>query len=366
MALAPDAQRSRTLLKAATELFLYEPRHTRTEVAIYEELAVHLMRATPREDRIAIASLLAGHPDAPLAVLQMLIADEPAVAAPILAGAPKLPDVALLALVAQGSPEHLSLLAARPGLSAAVVEALVRKLPPERLAPLVANPAVALPEAVTPLLLAAARGRGDLASALARRTEDIDDADLTDLFIDLDGRGRRRVLQSLEILALREFAARRPLPRAPRPDQDVAAELAHASLSRDLNRIARLIATLSGIDEAIARRLLADPGGEPLAVALKASGLDLAVATRVILFSGDTEIRDYFEVKRLVELFEMLSMRSALLLAGRWRTDAEPIPARLRRHRPQMEDGAPGRGRESHATPPAKADIAAPARWDRG
>jgi uncharacterized protein (DUF2336 family) len=345
-----DGSRSGALLRAATENFVRAPRHAAADAVIYEELALQLMRATPLADRVVVARMLAAHPDAPRTLLAALAADEPAVAAPILSGAPHLGDMVLLALVANASPAHLDLVARRPGLSPAVVEALLRALPPDRLPMFLADPAIRIPPAAIADLLAVARDHPGVARALSRR-EEIDDAELTDLFLDLDDRGRRRVLQALEILALREFAAGRPMTRSERPDEEAVAGLARAAITRDLDRIAADLAGLAGIDKPLARRILDDRGGEPLAIALKAIGLDGATATRVILFSGVDDMRDYFEVKRLVELFEAVSMRSALLLVGRWRAGGGPLPLRVRRHLPQTEAGTPVRARDQAASP---------------
>ncbi len=363
LTLATDSQRGSALLKAATELFVFEARHSRNEIAIYEELAMQLVRVTPVEDRVAVAGMLAPRADAPASVLALLAADEPSVAGPVITGAAALDDMVLLALVGGGSAEHLALVAARPGLSPDVIEALLNKGDLAALAGLAGNLDSRIPEDLMPRLLATARGRPEIASALARRSEDVDDADLVDLFLDLDDRGRKRVLQSLEVLALRDFAARRPLPRTPRPDPEMVAELARTALSRDLDRVAAILARLLDIDEGIARRLVADKGGEPLALALKAAGLDEPVATRVILFSGEGETRDYFEVKRLVELRAGVSLRSATLLAGRWPRDPAPLPNRPP-HRPQLEAGTPVRAREPQ--PALRPDTVPHPRRERG
>jgi uncharacterized protein (DUF2336 family) len=342
LAQAADAQRASALLKAATELFVLQPDHTRTEIAVFEELAIQLLRATPLEDKVAVAELLARHPDSPTEVLSLLMADVPAVAAPVIAGAPQLPDVALLTIVASGSPDHLALLAARPRLSPALVEALLRKLPEDRLPILAANPTIRLSAAQKRTLLARATGHPALAAALAGRSGDVDDADLVGLYLDLDGRGRRRVTEALEIEALKAFAAGRPAVQAAAPDADAVAILARAVLSRDPGRIAPHLAAVTGVPEAIALRLVVDPGGEALAVALKAAGVDGATASRVLLFSGGAAVRDYFDVKRLVEVFETVSTRAASRLCAHWRGE-EAAPARGRRHVPQAEDGAPVR-----------------------
>jgi uncharacterized protein (DUF2336 family) len=343
LAHAGDDTRIRTLLKAATELFVAEDRHVRAEIAMFEELALQLLRSTPLADRRAVAGLLARHPDAPPAVLRALMQDEIAVAEVVLAECDGLGDMELLAVIATGTDDHLEAVAARPHLSAVVVEALVRNMPASRLPTLIANATIRFSEPLVAHL--AARGREDpvVARALARRHDDVEDTDLTDLFLDLDDKGRRRVVQALEILALREFAAKKPMPRTPTPDPAKVQELARAALSRDVDLVAGHLAELLRLDHATAARLLVDKTGEPLAIALRAAGLDGPTAVRVILFSGGEDVRNYFEVKRLVDLYETVSLRAAMLLVGRWRAEAEPLPLR-RRHLPQTEAGTPVRG----------------------
>jgi uncharacterized protein (DUF2336 family) len=356
LAQAGDANRIRTLLKAATELFVAEEQHSRVEIAMYEELGLQLLKSTPLEDRRAVAGMLAHAPDAPPALIRALLQDDIAVAEVMLAEAESLGDMELLAVVATGTDAHLAAIAARPHLSPVVVEALIRNMAPAQLPALLANGTIRLPEALVPVIAEKGRDHPAVARALSRRLEDVEDADLTDLFLDLDDKGRRRVVQALEILALREFAAKRPLPRTPVPDPAKVAELSRTALSRDVGLMAHQIAELLAIEPTTAARLLTDPGGEPLAIALRAAGLDGPTAVRVILFSGGEDVRNYFEVKRLVDLYETVSLRSAMLLVGRWRGDVEPLPAR-RRHVPQTEAGTPVRGEGAQRVRPAEEAV---------
>ncbi|WP_237154849.1 DUF2336 domain-containing protein [Oryzibacter oryziterrae] len=335
-----DAERARTVLKDATALFVSEPFHSRQEIAMYEELALQLMRVTALRERIEIATLLAAYENVPPAVLRVLLQDIYPVASVILEKAPYLPDVELLSLVATAPSSHVELVAARKQLSRPVVEALLNKLAPDVLHVLLLNQSITLPETAIPALVDLGCDYPAIARALAARFDDVQDTDLIELFLHLDGRGRRRVIQALEIAALREFAARRPLPKVPMPDPEKVADLAAACLTRDSNVMAATLANLIGVEQIFARSLLDDQGGEPLAIALRAAGLDAPLATRVILFSGQADVRNYQEVKRLVELFEMVSLRSSLLLADRWRGIRREIPAR-RGYVPQTQTGTP-------------------------
>jgi uncharacterized protein (DUF2336 family) len=316
------------LLKLATRLFVSKDGHTRSEMVMFEELCVQLLRITDLKDRVEIAGMLARCDEVPRSVTRALLHDIYPVASVMLEQSASIDDLELLSLIGTAPSGHLELIAGRRELSDHVVEALLNKMAPEALPSLLANRSVRLPASAIAYLIDLGRDHRGIALALAERLDDVQDVDLIDLFMVLDGRGRRRVIQALEIAALREFAARRPLPRVPLPDTELVAELSRVCLGRDTAAMSELLGRLIGVPADFALRLVADKGGEPLAIALKAVGVDGAVATRVILFSGEGEPRAYTEVKRLVDLYEMVSMRSAVLLIDNWRGARHDIPAR--------------------------------------
>ncbi len=337
-----DGARSRSLLKDATELYVSEPVHTRSEVAMYEELAAQLLKVTGLQDRIHIATQLADYSDVPASVMRALLHDIFPVSSVMLERSKSISEGQLLALVATASPSHLEMIAARKNLQPAVVEALLGRMRADGLPALAGNMSITFSPSAVRHLVESAHGNPRLARLLAGRIDDVQDTDLIDLFLDLDGRGRRRVIQALEIAALREFAARRPLPRVPMPDPEKVSTLARACLQRNTEAMSRILSDLTSLDAPFLVRLLADTGGEPLSICLKAAGLDTGIATRVILFSGVEDTRNYFDVKRLVDLYEMVSLRSALLLVDRWR-GALPAAKRLPDYVPQTQAGTPVR-----------------------
>lgn len=337
-----DGARSRSLLKDATELYVSEPVHTRSEIAMYEELAAQLLKVTALQDRICIATLLADYAEVPASVMRALLHDIFPVSSVMIEKSKSITEAQLLALVATAAPSHLEMIAARKNLQPAVIEALLGRMRPDGLSALAANQSISLSPSAVRHLVEHAHGNQRLARQLASRMDDVQDTDLIELFLDLDGRGRRRVIQALEIAALREFAARRPLPRVPMPDPDKVATLARACLQRNTEAMSRILSDLTGLDVTFLVQLLADPGGEPLSICLKAAGIDTGIATRVILFSGADDTRNYFDVKRLVDLYEMVSLRSALLLVDRWR-GAIPSIKRASGHVPQTQTGTPVR-----------------------
>lgn len=337
------------LLRQATELFVSEPHHTPGEIRIFEELALQLLRTTPSIDKVVIARRLARHPEAPPAILKALLGSDVEAAAVVLATAPELSDVDLLGLVATGSTSHLNALAGRRKLPPLVAEALSRRLDPAGLEILADNDTVKLPPDAVRRLVAAARNLPALARRLASRI-DIDDVDLIDLYLDLDAKGRRRVQRGLEMLALRDFASHRTLPRPPAIDRQVGRDVARAATARDDGRLAMLLGDMMGLDAGYVLDLIVDAGGEPLAVALKATGFDEAAATRIILFSGARHHRSYFDVRALVDLYGTISLRAASLLITRWRAAGHGTPSlSAGTHQPQTEAGTPVRSGEAHA-----------------
>jgi uncharacterized protein (DUF2336 family) len=360
-----DGARSRSLLKEATELYVSEPGHTRSEIAMYEELVAQLLKVTALQDRIRIATLLADYQEVPASVMRALLHDIFPVSSVMIEKSNSISEGQLLALVATASPSHLEMIAARKNLQPAVVEALLGRMRADGLSALAANTSITLSPSAVSHLVENAHGNPRLARQLAGRMDDVQDTDLIDLFLDLDSRGRRRVIQALEIAALREFAARRPLPRVPMPDPDKVATLARACLQRNTEAMSRILSDLTGLDAPFLVRLLADAGGEPLSICLKAAGLDSGIATRVVLFSGVEDTRNYFDVKRLVDLYEMVSLRSALLLVDRWR-GVVPSVKRSPVHVPQTQVGTPvrstatgtGRDEKPAAMPEVRRDRA--------
>lgn len=351
-----DGTRSRSLLKDATELYVSEPVHTRSEVAMFEELAAQLLKVTALQDRIRIATLLADYSEVPASVMRALLHDIFPVSSVVLEKSKSISEAQLLALVATASPSHLEMIASRKNLQPSVVEALLARMRADDLPALVGNTSITFSSSAIRHLVENAHGNPRMARLLAARMDDVQDTDLIDLFLDLDGRGRRRVIQALEIAALREFAARRPLPRVPMPDPEKVATLARACLQRNTQAMSLILSSLTGLDASFLVQLLADSGGEPLAICLKAAGIDAGIATRVILFSGVEDTRNYYDVKRLVDLYEMVSLRSALLLVDRWR-GALPSTKRVPAYVSQTQAGTPVRATGtglSHSEKPAE------------
>src|SRR5690606_19891182 len=86
------------------------------------------------------------------------------------------------------------------------------------------------------------------------------------------------------------------------------------------DRYAKELSELAGLPLAIGKALVADTGGEALALALRASGLGNEVVVRLLMTHAPEGGRDYHELKRLADLLEQVTPRAAMLLADQWRS----------------------------------------------
>jgi hypothetical protein len=111
----------------------------------------------------------------------------------------------------------------------------------------------------------------------------------------------------------------------------------------------------------IAAQVVDDPGGEPLACAVKALDMPSAVFQRVLLFLNPEFGTSVNQVYRLSRLYDRLSERSALIMLAAWR--GATVAVTRAKYRPALYDDERQRARTTPAqTRPAAqpgTDIAA-------
>jgi Uncharacterised protein conserved in bacteria (DUF2336) len=97
----------------------------------------------------------------------------------------------------------------------------------------------------------------------------------------------------------------------------------------------------------IAEQVVSDPGGDPLACALKALGMSSQVFERVLLFLDPALGSSVARVYRLSRLYGVLAERTALIMVAAWR--GSTMAATRAKYRPALYDDEPLRVR---STPP--------------
>ena len=265
------------------------------------DILITLLRTADVGLRAACAKRMAMIVDAPKVVLRFLARDVIEVAEPLLETAPGFDDSDIVASIAAGTPAHWAALARRRNLSETVTEALIQTGDPTVIETVLRNAFTKLSGAGVDMIVSLSRQYPRLAPALLTREEMKPPQGLT-LFWWADGDARLHILRRFAVdravllqevtdlfsMAAREnwtdrearvalqFIERRQRSRAaaarsPHGSLEGAVQaMASSGLSRDL---VVEISHLCGIRPSIGARILADPGGEPIAVLAKAVGL---------------------------------------------------------------------------------------------
>jgi uncharacterized protein (DUF2336 family) len=343
-----------TLLKASTELFVQAVAHDRDEIRRFEELATHLIPRVAPADRIFAAERLAIRIDAPPSVMRMLARDILQVAEPVLRRSPVLAPLDLLSVIAATGPEHHRLIAERPGIAEDVERALRIAADPvvvgtlderrrrngER--PWASSPATSAEadwEEDSHAAAGDASGRF-VAGARTRRPLMERRIDLAH-FLSLDRQARLMLMGEIANRPPAETASgtARRLDRAFRSILDAAQIVSHARAGRRLALIQTIGEGLRmAPDDVVA--CLDDPGGEPLAVLLKALSLDRVQAQQVMLIASPVG-RDTTRFFKLCDLFAGMEPLVAETLSAAWQIGATAAPPR---HQPFADTRDPARG----------------------
>lgn len=346
--------RDSALLRATTELFVQELIHDRDEIQRYEELATHLLAKVPDGDRGYVAERLAIRLDAPLGVMRLLAKDKIEIAQPVLKHSPVLGPLDLLSVIAATGPQHHRLIAERQGLAIEVQEALrisaVRSgIPPDDRADQGAARAGAPkadipppPADASPLAEGAAPGSGRFDPWR---------------FLALERPERLKIMAELASRPpIRHYAG--PSGRLDRAFRAILSAAQVVGFARGGQRQALIdaIAETLALDPRFVVASLEDSSGEPLAVLLKALGLDNIQAQQVFLLATSTVGQDVTIFFRLCDLYAGMEPVVAETLSEAWRAPSRPAAPR---HVPVFAEngdrrraGMPEASRES--APPAE------------
>lgn len=270
------------------------------ERAITADLLADMLREAEPAERKKVAARLAGMMEIPASLVGFLLRDEVGVAEELLINAAVLSDADLLDCARMTGLEHRRLIALRGGVSEVVCDVLIEFGEILVLECLLKNNDARFSTGGIETALSLTRGDTRLTSTLLKRPE-LRPAHAYMLFWWADAETRNAILRrfavSREILqdaasdifamAAREnwrdpvsrkalqFIERRQRSRFA-SDDDAAKSLeeAVAGAQHGLTpEIAEEISYLSGIKPVIGARIFADPGGEPIAVLCKATGL---------------------------------------------------------------------------------------------
>lgn len=336
---AGDA-RSRLVRRLADLVLLPEGHLTPQERRLVDQILLRLVGHIELDLRIRLAERFARSQDAPLEVVVRLASDVIHVARPLLSGSPVLDDAELLAIVRACGPEHWAAIAERGMLSTIVTDALVDTAEPETALRLARNKGAHFSRdgyarlvrlsRKQPALRAPLLARNDLTPILAHTmfwwVSERMRLEIVNKFA-ADRRVLRHALDDAIAEGLEAFADEPELMRAlgmiaqPRRYGPSPGEELIAAARLGLREAVKLLTNLAGIRRQTAAHIIADRGGEALAVAAKALGLTrreyLSLAL-VVEAKHDSTPRPTAELERLGALFDQVATDRADVVLRYW------------------------------------------------
>jgi uncharacterized protein (DUF2336 family) len=298
---APPVRSRATLLKRLADVVcLPGSRVNAFERSMTADLLMELLREAAVDERAKIARRLANVSEIPTSLARLLMRDDLTVASALLENSATVGDGDLIDCCRTATLEHRRLIAARRGLNEVVGDALVAHAEPAVIETLLRNDLARLSHEAVESIVAGTRDNPRHIALLLRRSE-LRPSHAYVMFWWSDADARRVILQrfavSREILqeavsdvfsiaadenwqdpltrkAL-QFIERRQRNRAaiaksPFESLDEAVQVASESMTRE---VAEEIAYLSGLKPMTGAKIFTDPGGEPLAILCKATGL---------------------------------------------------------------------------------------------
>lgn len=300
--IATPLKARRALLKRLADVVsLPVSRINAFERAVTGDLLIEMLRLAEVDERRRVAERLAPLAELPANLTRLLMRDEPEVAAPLIEQCASLSDSDLIACARDAGEIHRLMMADRRGLSEVVTETLLSFGETPVIERVLRNATARLSQTAIEDAVALSRGHPALCGLLLKRPE-LRPSGAYVMFWWCDHEDRRTILQrfavSREVMqeavedvfgmaaaenwadpATRkalQFIERRQRNRAAverSPFVDLEQAVAVASRDGLTPATAVEIAYLSGIKPLTGAKMLGDPGGEPVAVLCKATGL---------------------------------------------------------------------------------------------
>lgn len=202
-------------------------------------------------------------------------------------------------------------LAIYPATPAPIMDKLgLRRAGPDQ--PMPAAAPIAAPTSSTPPAKTPTEAEQRMAASLAMRPNDA--AEISDMFFAASASERAQILHNLQETPLKA-AARIPPARAARAIHI----LEMAAFAEDLDNFTLELGEALILPSRIAADVVNDPGGEPLACAMRALDVSSAAFQRILMFLNPEAGSSVNYVYRLSRLYDRLSERSALVMLAAWR-----------------------------------------------
>ncbi len=341
LAREPSSEKRRELLREMTDLFMAGPeQYNDRENNQFGEILGTVAREMEMDVRRNLAVRLAAVPNAPRGLIMQLASDEISVAGPVLARSKALHDADLIAVAKLKSQEHLHAIAGREAVSSAVSDAIVARGDENVLVRLASNAGASLSEQAMETLTEKAGSVEALRRPMVTRA-DLPPHLLNEMFFAVSAELKRVILNRMEGLdpeiidgAIRKSERRMKMQgHAPDPEQARAnAFIEHLAKSGPITEgvlvnlakqkrqaeTAIVFAKLAALDLKTAKRVLADPNPEALAIASRACRFDRQTFSTLALSRAD-ETRSLSAAYELLELYDKVPVDAAQRVIRFWR-----------------------------------------------
>ncbi len=343
------------------------------ERAVTGDLLVEMLRLASPEDRRRVASRLAPLSELPNALTRMLLRDEPEIAGLLIEQCASLTDADLVSCARDAEAAHRFMMASRRGLSEVVTETLMSFGESHVIEAVLRNGTARLSQTAIESVVSLSRQEPQLCGPVLKRPE-LRPSGAYVMFWWCNPDERRTILQrfavsrevmqevSEDVFAMAaeedwqdpvsrkalQFIERRQRNRAAidKSPYDSLEDAVAAAAKHGLKReVATEIAYLSGVKPVTGAKIMGDPGGEPLAILCKATGmgkLDLTNLWRSMRrpeTAEDGTVHPSWE--RVQITYDMLAVDRAqtVLRYWNWSLSSALTPALIRAIRDGEEEG---------------------------
>lgn len=322
------------------------------EKALMTDILRRIIHEVEMTLRRPLAERLAERNDVPRELIDTLANDEIEVAHPVLLASELLHDGDLVEIVHHRTSEHQLAIALRKALNESVTDAPAQTATEDVIKTMLKNANARISKGTMAYLVDQSKRvdtyqnplmtRAELEPELARRMHwrvaaalrkyivenfEVDPTELDDTLEDT-------VKEAIGEAAAESDKVRTAVELADRlaeSDEITPKLLVQVLRQGEVALFEALFAKLTGLRLRLARRLLFEPGGEALAVACKAAGLDKPACASLFVLSrkarSDEGVVNQRELTRVLELFDNVKVEAAREMLKQWRRDPDYLDA---------------------------------------
>lgn len=306
---------------------------------LIDQILTGLITHVEAEVRKKVSVRLSTLTSAPHALTKLLANDEIEIARPVLHHSPVLTDSDLIEVIDGQTVDHREAIAKRPNVPAGVSAALVAAKEPKVVEALLANLGAAIPRAVFDDLVVLSEAVDSIRKPLVLRKDMPKDL-AHKMFWFVSAAIRHTILERFavdpaeldgvlaEVLAEQDQqAVRRAFAKGNWTMGEVNALIGKLKAG-DVPGFTTSLAQVVGVDLSVAAKIVADTGGEALAIACKALGADRSQFTTIFLqldYKRFGKARPIAHVQNVSKIYDLMPKEKALAQVALWNAQATGI-----------------------------------------